>query len=236
MDSEVLEDSKVAAAVTPWSEVESGYLRDLHSTRLHALTRAATSPRLFAIFVALFSAAPITAHATVSSSAVELPAERTQSAKNYALPDGQHLAVIGGAPLHSAPSTGTTSLPEASGPAKAEAAASRMHPPPSAAPRDATATATGYTRPRHFAWADLLRRVFLFDILACGECGGRLRLVATIAPRYGLRPTRGHRRVRARVSRVDRAAVVWDHLGLPCRTPVPEPARPPPWLPGLAEH
>ncbi len=102
-----VEDSKVAAAVTPWSEVESCYLRDLpsarlqaltraatsqaskvaapvtawrkaescdshdlHPARLHALALAATSPRLFAIFVALFSAAPITAHATVSSSAV----------------------------------------------------------------------------------------------------------------------------------------------------------------------
>ena len=36
---------------------------------------------------------------------------------------------------------------------------------------------------------NLLRRVFRFDILACSDCGGRLRLLATIAPRYGLRPT-----------------------------------------------
>jgi len=43
----------------------------------------------------------------------------------------------------------------------------------------AASTKTAYTRPRHFAWADLLRRTFQIDILAC-ECGGRLRLLATI--------------------------------------------------------
>ncbi len=86
--------------MTAWRKAGSRDARDPHSTRLHALTRAATSAWLFAIFVALFSAAPLTAHATVPSSAVELPAERTQSAKHYALPGGQHLAVIGGTPLH----------------------------------------------------------------------------------------------------------------------------------------
>ena len=29
-------------------------------------------------------------------------------------------------------------------------------------------------------WADLLRRTFEIDILACPECGGRLRLLATM--------------------------------------------------------
>src|SRR5262249_59749811 len=37
-----------------------------------------------------------------------------------------------------------------------------------------------YVRPRHFPWAELLRRTFEIDILACPDCGGRLRLVATI--------------------------------------------------------
>jgi len=35
------------------------------------------------------------------------------------------------------------------------------------------------------AWAELLRRTFQIDVLACPECGGRLRLLATIEdPRW----------------------------------------------------
>ena len=30
-------------------------------------------------------------------------------------------------------------------------------------------------------WADLLKKVFAIDVLACPECGGRLRLIAFIA-------------------------------------------------------
>jgi hypothetical protein len=32
---------------------------------------------------------------------------------------------------------------------------------------------------RHWAWADLMRRAFDIDVLACPRCGGRLRLIAT---------------------------------------------------------
>lgn len=84
-----------------------------------------------------------------------------------------------------------------------------------AAPR-VSPVAAAYTRPRHFAWADLLRRIFLFDILACADCGGRLRLVATI----------------------QEPAVVEKillHLGLPVDARSPAPARWPPWLPGLGD-
>lgn len=84
-------------------------------------------------------------------------------------------------------------------------------------PKDVKAKPAGYIRPRHFPWADLLRRIFPFDILACGECGGRLRLVSTIVD-----PTV--------------IAKILNHLGLPSTPPVPEPARAPPWLPGLAEQ
>lgn len=55
------------------------------------------------------------------------------------------------------------------------------------------------------------------DILACGECGGRLRLVATIAEPAVIAKT-------------------LKHLGLRSSTPIPEPARPPPWLPGFEEQ
>jgi hypothetical protein len=44
-------------------------------------------------------------------------------------------------------------------------------------------------------WADLLEKVFAVDVLACPECGGRLRLIAFIAE--------------ARVARR-----ILDHLGL----------------------
>ena len=33
---------------------------------------------------------------------------------------------------------------------------------------------------RHWAWADLMRRAFGIDVLACPRCGGRLRLIATV--------------------------------------------------------
>ena len=54
------------------------------------------------------------------------------------------------------------------------------------------------------------------DILACGECGGRLRLLSTIT---------------------DRAAIekILAHLGLPTDLPTPAPARAPPWLPGVTD-
>lgn len=77
---------------------------------------------------------------------------------------------------------------------------------------DWLAPPSGYLRPRHLAWAELLRRTFGLDLRACPACGGRLRLVATIA----------EPRVIARI----RA-----HLGLPSQSPCPEPARQPSWLP-----
>ena len=50
------------------------------------------------------------------------------------------------------------------------------------------------------------KRSFEFDILACSECGGRLRLLATITQREVIE------RILA-------------HLGLPTDPVVPEPAR-----------
>jgi hypothetical protein len=71
-----------------------------------------------------------------------------------------------------------------------------------------------YLRPRHFAWADLLRRTFAVDVLACPGCGGRLRLLATIAQREVIEK-------------------ILAHLRLPVDLPGPAPPGAPEWLPGL---
>jgi len=134
----------------------------------------------------------------------------------------------------SGPLESTVNMPVTTAPADARTA--------SAAPADtaevvpgAAATNTAYTRPRHFAWADLLRRTFQIDILAC-ECGGRLRLLATIEERAVVERILKH---------VRRKHLECGHLGLPLEAPSPSPdlrrgfgrqaARSPPWLPGFAD-
>lgn len=62
------------------------------------------------------------------------------------------------------------------------------------------------------ARAELLRRTFALDVLACPDCGGRLRLVATIADRRAI-------------------AKILAHLGLPLDPPRPAPPRRPTSLP-----
>ena len=58
-------------------------------------------------------------------------------------------------------------------------------------------------------WADLMRRAFGFNVLACPRCGGRLRLIALL----------------------DESVVtqrILCHLGLPTDVPPAQPARAPP--------
>jgi hypothetical protein len=40
---------------------------------------------------------------------------------------------------------------------------------------------------RHWAWANLIRRAFDVDVLACPRCGGRLRLLGTIEDPVAIR-------------------------------------------------
>jgi len=114
-----------------------------------------------------------------------------------------------------APRTSTASAspaPQPSGAIPPAAAAlppgSPTEPAPAAAPRPPPA---GDVRPRHAAWAELLRRSFGLDVLACAECGGRLRLVATIATPRAI-------------------ARILTHLGLPLEPPRPLPPQQPSWL------
>ena len=78
-----------------------------------------------------------------------------------------------------------------------------------AAPEDGDASGAKPSRAGAYRWAELMRRTFGVDVLACPRCGGRLRLVALI----------------------DQTSVIQRilrHLGLPTDVPEPRPARPPP--------
>ena len=66
------------------------------------------------------------------------------------------------------------------------------------------------TKPRsRYPWADLLRRVYLVDVLTCPHCKRSRRLLAFITD-------------------PDVTARILRHLGLPTRPPLVAPARPPP--------
>ena len=62
---------------------------------------------------------------------------------------------------------------------------------------------------RGWRWADLMRRVFDVDVLACPTCGGRLRLIAVL-------------------DASETTARILRHRGLPTEVPAPRPARAPP--------
>jgi len=104
----------------------------------------------------------------------------------------------------------------AESPAATEARAAPA-PPDGRAPAPAPAaggspdeeTAAPHRRSRWVKWADLLRRVFEIDVLACARCGGRLRFVAAIDDPEAIRRILGH-------------------LGLPTSITPPLPARSPP--------
>ncbi len=72
------------------------------------------------------------------------------------------------------------------------------------------ATSEGAGRPAdRIPWAELLRRVFLVDVLRCAGCGGRRRLVAEVTDPLAARR-------------------ILEHLGLDAKAPRLEPARAPP--------
>jgi len=65
---------------------------------------------------------------------------------------------------------------------RAEPEATTVEPCPAPTPadnqhEDATARRE---RPKYRAWADLMRRAFEADVLACPKCGGRMTVLATI--------------------------------------------------------
>jgi hypothetical protein len=70
-------------------------------------------------------------------------------------------------------------------------------------------------RPRNYPWAQLMTRVFGFDVLACPRCGARMRILAAINPPDAIRkilaclglPTRGPPISRAKPD--EKAAALW---------------------------
>jgi hypothetical protein len=69
-------------------------------------------------------------------------------------------------------------------------------------------------KPRDWAWADLMRRVFDLDVLQCPRCGGRMSVIATIEAADVLRR-------------------ILCHLGLRSEPPAALPSRSPPFPPDL---
>jgi hypothetical protein len=67
-------------------------------------------------------------------------------------------------------------------------------------------------RERRLKWAELLKRVFAIDVLACGACGNRMRVIAFLTDENVTR-------------------TLLEHLRLPSDAPVVRPARAPPETP-----
>ena len=87
---------------------------------------------------------------------------------------------------------------------------------PGPAPAAETAVDETAGRRRHWRWADLMRRAFDIDVLACPNCGGRMRLLATIDAPLVIEP-------------------ILARLGLPTDSVRPDPAQPPPAAPLFAD-
>ena len=86
--------------------------------------------------------------------------------------------------------------------------------PSTSSARDSTAaippeagTEATVPRPRRLAWAELLKRVFAIDVLACPRCGGRTRVLSVPPP-------------------PDAARAILECLGLQSRAPPPRASRP----------
>jgi hypothetical protein len=66
---------------------------------------------------------------------------------------------------------------------------------------------TGKTHPRNYSWAELMKRVFGFDVLRCDSCGGRMKILCAVNPPEAIKK-------------------ILDCLGLPSRPPPIYPAVP----------
>ena len=65
-------------------------------------------------------------------------------------------------------------------------------------------------RPRNYAWADLMRRVFSTDVLVCECCGGPMRILSAIHPPETTQKILGCLGLPSRAPPVARAAANWE--------------------------
>ena len=87
-------------------------------------------------------------------------------------------------------------------------------PPPGDDENDATCPKVGSAQPertkrRRYSWAELMKRVFLVDVLICEHCGGTRKLLTFLSEPRAVRR-------------------ILEHLGLPSESPPVAAARPPP--------
>jgi hypothetical protein len=54
--------------------------------------------------------------------------------------------------------------------------------PSATAAAEPPAEALSSVHPRNYTWAELMKRVFLVDVLQCERCGGRMKILAAIHP------------------------------------------------------
>ncbi len=95
--------------------------------------------------------------------------------------DGARTSSPAKVPMPCEPTAGSTTRSESAGsvaaatavPAAAISGRGPVSPDPALPP-------AGAPRSRHRSWAELLRRVFAVDVLACPRCGGRMRVIALI--------------------------------------------------------
>ena len=149
-----------------------------------------------------------------------MPATQTSSATEARLAGGAYVRCLRNvtalssahgpaAPITAVPVTTASVIAMPATAALTAPATSRGAPGPPVNTGDALTAERVAPRQRCWAWADLMRRVFAVDILACAACGGRLRFIATIED-----PPVVQR--------------ILAHVGLPTTLPEARPARPPP--------
>src|SRR3990170_981437 len=107
-------------------------------------------------------------HARWRSRAVASQGPRAPSEEPTADPTAPHLLGFRGDAPSSGRASGPDCTPAATRTLHHSAPSGDEHPPLA-------------SRPRSWAWADLMRRAFDVDVLACPRCGGRMRLIALIA-------------------------------------------------------
>jgi hypothetical protein len=105
---------------------------------------------------------------------------------------------------------------------RAKDTAAEADPPPKGKPRKPfvphAPSKNRRPRPRH-SWAELLRRVFLLDVLTCGHCGGPQKLLAAIFDQDAIQKILAHLGLPAQAPALAKARAPPDRYNVPAATP-----------------